>query len=45
MIDKKIEDITKEDLIELINNKVQENKTLDYKSKLSIGQDGEKKNF
>lgn len=45
MIDKKIEDITKEDLIELINNQVPENRTLEYKSALTIGQDKEKKEF
>jgi len=45
MIDKEIEQITEEDLQRLITNEVAEDKTLDYKEKLSINSDSEKKEF
>lgn len=45
MINKKVEDITKEDITSLIENCVCENKTLEYKRELNIETDSEKKEF
>ncbi len=45
MINKKIEDITIDDIKLLIDNGVVENKKLEYKKQLDINSDGEKKEF
>lgn len=45
MIQKDFESITIEDLTELITNKVQEGKTIEYKSVLNVEKDAEKKEF
>ncbi len=45
MFNKSIEEIKKEDLITLIENKVAENLYIEYKSELNIGTDSEKKEF
>lgn len=45
MINKKIEEIKLEDIQLLIDNAVSENKTLEYKSKLNISTDSDKKEF
>lgn len=45
MINKKIEDIKQEDLQALIDNKVLEGKTIEYKKELTINLDPDKKEF
>lgn len=45
MIDKPLNEITGEDIHSLIDNQVPESRTLDYKSKLTISDDKEKKEF
>lgn len=45
IFDKKLQDITEEDLHNLIKNKVIENKTLEYKEKLNLSKDNDKKEF
>lgn len=45
MIGKKIEDISQEDIENLVSDAVPESKTLEYKEKLLGGSDGERKEF
>lgn len=45
MIQKKLEDITEDDLIALIDNQVREGRTIDYKRELPGGNDASKKEF
>lgn len=45
LFNKPIEEIKKEDLMRLIENKVAENLYIEYKSELNIGTDSEKKEF
>ncbi len=45
MIQKNIDEITKEDLQSLIDNSISEHKTIEYKQSLSIHSDREKKEF
>ena len=45
MIQKDFESVTIEDLTGLITNKVQEGKTIEYKSVLNLEKDAEKKEF
>lgn len=44
-LDKPLEDVTIDDLNELIANKVAERKVIDYKAELKIGSDAERKEF
>lgn len=45
MINKKLEEIKESDLIALINDSVQEGKTIEYKAILKIGKDADRKEF
>jgi hypothetical protein len=45
MVPKRLEDITKDDIIALIENQVREGRTIDYKRELPGGSDSSKKGF
>ena len=45
MINKKLDDITKQDIDDLVDNEVRESRTVEYKRQLPAGSDADKKEF
>ena len=45
MIQKRLSEITEDDLLALIRNGVSEGRTIDYKRELPAGSDGDKKEY